>query len=170
MKNFWIIEDFWKSMSASVFIGAFFCVLWFGLAFFDADFVLFGAKIVWAIFVFCAFCIFMLLINAKQKICFVIFTILAFGVCFGIGKIIGLDFLPAMNVHSGLELHPQCWLLFPLIGILSLSLLGVVPMLFFLVDGEVNIKKRWILSGQVFGCIAAFGLTLWIGGMLISLI
>lgn len=164
------MEDFWKSTLASVFIGAFFCVLWFGLAFFDADFVLFGAKIVWAFFVFCAFCIFILLKKASQKIRFFMFATIAFGICFGIGRMIGLNFLPAMHVHSGLELHPQCWLLFPLIGILSLSLLSVVPLLFFLVEGEVNIKKRWILSGQVFSCIAAFGLTLWIGGMLISLI
>lgn len=164
------MDNLLKNSLVGVYCGIFFSVIWFCLAYFQPETVLHGTILLWAVFGLVVFAIFWLLKPLKSKLYFALFVVVSWFICFGIGKVIGLSFFPALNIQTGLHFHPQSWLLYPFFGLLAISLFSFVPMLFFIVEEEPTVKLRWQRSGEILACIFSFGLILTLCYFLTSLI
>lgn len=159
-----------KNALAGVYLGAFFSVIWFCMAYFQPKTILIITAFIWFVFIMFALMILLCLKALKSKLFFALFIIVIWLLLFGIGKTIGLNFLPALHITTGLQFYPQSWMLYPFIGLLFVALCGCTSMFFFIVEEIADIKKRWHLSFGILVYMLAFWLPLTLSYFLTALI
>lgn len=154
---------------SSLVSGLFVCLVWFAAAFLSAQTVILAVKLI-LIFSATVLVIFLSAVpTVKKKLVCLLLALVVFGMCYGIGRAIGLDILTSIGIDTGLHLHHEAWLLYPFIGLLTSGVIGLPVLFFCIVEAESTIKERWRASGEILLFIAGVALVLYAGSWFVTL-